>query len=107
MAATKRANRQDRVRESLLSLPMSRVKLRVTSGVFEVSLLAVHEDRNTVEVIWDGGTKKEFKWSSLVWGKMDGVTIGQKPSEAALPPASMCPARFTSKILLKSFKLLH
>lgn len=98
MAATKKANKLGRVRENLLSLPpMSRVKLRVTAGVFEVSLLAVHEDRNTVEVIWDGGTKKEFKWGSLVWGKMEGVEVGQKPSEAAPPPASMCLVRLVLK----------
>lgn len=65
VTATKRANRLDRVRENLLSLPpISRVKLRVTSGtsrVFEVLLLAIHDDRNTVEALWDVGTKMEFE----------------------------------------------
>ena len=87
VAATKRANKLGRVRETLLSLPsMSRIKLRVSAGVFEVTLLAVHEDRNTVEVIWDEGIRREFKWSSLV-RKTEGMTIGQKPTETAPPPS--------------------
>ena len=65
---------------------MSRIKLRVSAGVFEVTLLAVHEDRNTVEVIWDEGIRREFKWSSLVW-KTEGMTIGQKQTETAPPPS--------------------
>ncbi|KAL5531121.1 hypothetical protein ACEPAG_3997 [Sanghuangporus baumii] len=62
---------------------MSLVKLRVSSGVFEVSLLAVNEERGTVEVIWDYGIRREFKWNSLVWGKIE--TVGQKPTVAAPP----------------------
>ncbi|KAI5118500.1 hypothetical protein M0805_004000 [Coniferiporia weirii] len=86
VAATKRANKLDRVRNDLLALsPMSRIKLRVSAGVFEVSLIAVNEERNTVEVIWDDGIKREFKWSSLVWGKTEGQAVGQKPSVAAPP----------------------
>ncbi|KAH8112521.1 hypothetical protein DFH11DRAFT_1511673 [Phellopilus nigrolimitatus] len=75
VAATKRANKLDRVCIDLLALPsMSRIKLRVSAGVFEVSVVAVNEERSTVEVIWDDGIKREFKWSSLVWGKMEGQT---------------------------------
>ncbi|OCB91045.1 JmjC-domain-containing protein [Sanghuangporus baumii] len=85
VAAARRASKVDRVRNELLALPaMSRVKLRVSSGVFEVSLLAVNEERGTIEVIWDHGIKREFKWSSLVWGKTE--TVGQKPTVAAPPP---------------------
>ena len=62
---------------------MARVKLRVSSGVFEVSLVRVIEERNSVEVLWDGGVKKEFKWGSLVWGSTEGQNVGQKPSVAA------------------------
>ena len=62
---------------------MARIKLRVSSGVFEVSLVRVIEERTAVEVLWDGGVKKEFKWSSLVWGSAEGQTVGQKPSVAA------------------------
>ncbi|KAH8099685.1 hypothetical protein DFH11DRAFT_1676546 [Phellopilus nigrolimitatus] len=52
---------------------MSRTKTRVSRGVFEVSPVAVNEERSTVE------------WSSLVWGKMEGRTVGQKPT-IAVPP---------------------
>ena len=63
---------------------MARIKLRVTSGVFEVSLVRVIDDRNAVEVLWDGGIRKEFSWNSVVWGKTsDGQQIGQKPSVMA------------------------
>jgi len=81
VAAAKKASKQDRVRNELLKLPeMARIKLRVTSGVFEVSLLRVIEDRNAVEVLWDGGVRKEFSWNSVVWGKAGDGQIGQKPS---------------------------
>ena len=70
---------------------MSRIKLRVSSGVFEVSLLSVNEERNTVEVIWDEGIKREFKWSSLVWGKTDQA-VGQKPTVAAPPHERVYPS---------------
>ena len=82
----KKANKIEKIRKDLLALPeMSRIKLRVSSGVFEVSLVAVHEERNTVEVIWDDGIKKEFKWGSLVWGNIDDQSVGQKPTVAAPP----------------------
>ncbi|THH06325.1 hypothetical protein EW145_g4167 [Phellinidium pouzarii] len=84
VAAAKRANKLDRVRNDLIALPpMSRIKLRVSAGVFEVSLIAVNEERNAVEVIWDDGIKREFKWSSVVWGKTEGQPVGQKPTVAA------------------------
>ena len=69
---------------------MARVKLRVSSGVFEVSLVRVIEERNSVEVLWDGGVKKEFKWGSVVWGNMEGQSVGQKPTVAAPPPGKCC-----------------
>lgn len=85
VAAAKKATKQDRVRAELLKLPeMARIKLRVTSGVFEVSLVRVIDDRNAVEVVWDGGVRREFSWNSVVWGKTgDGQQIGQKPSVMA------------------------
>lgn len=85
----KKANKTDRVRKDLLALSEgARIKLRVSAGVFEVSLVRVIEERGTVEVLWDGGMKKEFKWGSVVWGNMEGQTVGQKPSVAA-PPQGM------------------
>ena len=60
---------------------MSRVKIRVSSGVFEVSLIRVIEENGSVEVLWDRGTKREFKWGSVVFGSTDGPVL-QKPSDA-------------------------
>jgi len=41
---------------------MSRIKIRVSAGVFEVSLLRVIDETKSVEVLWDRGVKREFKW---------------------------------------------
>jgi hypothetical protein len=80
----KKANKQDRIRKDLLALaPMSRIKIRVSAGIFEVSLVKVIQESNSVEVLWDRGIKREFKWGSIVFGNLEGQMIGQKPSEAA------------------------
>ena len=62
---------------------MSRIKVRVQSGVFEVSLVRVIEDRGSVEVLWDGGQPREFKWSSVVLKGKDDDMVGQKPDVMA------------------------
>ncbi|KAL0948093.1 hypothetical protein HGRIS_010714 [Hohenbuehelia grisea] len=81
VAAKKKANKHDKIREVLSSLsPMARIKIRVSAGVFEVSLLRVIEETSSVEVLWDRGLKREFKWGSVVFGSTDGP-IQQKPSE--------------------------
>ena len=91
VAAAKRASKMERIRSQLLALPeMSLIKLRVSAGVFEVSLVRVIEERATVEVIWDNGIKKEFKWSSIVWGNSESV-VGQKPTVAAPSPERTSP----------------
>ncbi|PPR01540.1 hypothetical protein CVT24_001851 [Panaeolus cyanescens] len=83
VAARKKASKQDKIRNDLLALPsMSRIKIRVSSGVFEVSLLRVIEETGSVEVIWDQGMSKEFKWGSVVFGSTDGP-VQQKPAERA------------------------
>ena len=64
---------------------MSRIKLRVTAGVFEVILVRVVEETSSVEDLWDRGVKREFKWRSVVFGDTDNI-VGQKPTEAALEP---------------------
>ncbi|TFK51410.1 JmjC-domain-containing protein [Heliocybe sulcata] len=82
----KKASKMDKIRKELLALPnMARIKVRVSAGVFEVSLVRVIEETNSVEVLWDRGLKREFKWGSVVFGTTDGV-VGQKPSEAAPEP---------------------
>lgn len=86
MAAKKKASKQDKIRNDLLALPsMARIKIRVSAGVFEVSLIRVIEETSSVEVLWDQGVKREFKWSSVVFGSTDGL-VQQKPSEIAVEP---------------------
>ena len=62
---------------------MTRIKIRVSAGVFEVSLLRVIEATKSVEVVWDRGSKREFKWGSVVFGSTDGQMVLQKPAEPA------------------------
>ena len=84
MAAQKKASKQDKIRNDLLALPsMARIKIRVSAGVFEVSLIRVIEETSSVEVLWDRGIKREFKWGSVVFGSTDGP-VQQKPSEIAV-----------------------
>lgn len=64
---------------------MARIKIRVSAGVFEVSLIRVIEETTSVEVLWDRGVKKEFKWGSIVFGSTDGP-VHQCPSELAPEP---------------------
>lgn len=94
IAAAKRANKQDKIKNDLLALPsMARIKIRVSAGVFEVSLVRVIEETSSVEVLWDRGIKRDFKWGSVVFGSTDGP-VQQKPSEPApdsQPPRSVVP----------------
>ncbi|KIJ67259.1 hypothetical protein HYDPIDRAFT_84235 [Hydnomerulius pinastri MD-312] len=87
VAAAKKANKQDKIRNDLVALPpMSRIKIRVSAGVFEVSLVRIIEETKSVEVLWDRGIKREFKWGSVLFGQTDGQTVMQKPSEPAPAP---------------------
>ena len=85
VAAAKKASKQDKIKNDLLALPpMARIKIRVSAGVFEVSLLRVMEETSSVEVLWDRGMKREFKWGSVVFGSIEGQNVVQKPSEFAM-----------------------
>lgn len=44
--------------------------------------MRVIPESKSVEVLWDRGVKREFKWGSVVFGTTDGV-VGQKPTEVA------------------------
>lgn len=91
MLEAKKANKQDKIRRDLLVLePMSRIKIRVSAGIFEVSLVRVIEESSSVEVLWDRGVKREFKWGSVVFGDLGGQTVGQKPTEAAASGPELC-----------------
>ncbi|GLB42769.1 putative jmjN domain containing protein [Lyophyllum shimeji] len=86
VAAAKKEAKQDKIKAELLALPpMARVKLRVSSGVFEVSLIRVIEATRSVEVLWDKGDKKEFKWNSVIFGNTEGPVL-QKPAELVPKP---------------------
>ncbi|KAG1727789.1 JmjC-domain-containing protein, partial [Suillus paluster] len=102
VAAAKKASKQDRIKSELTALPpMSRIKIRVSSGVFEVSLVRIVEETGSVEVLWDRGVKREFKWGSVIFGQTEGQTVVQKPSEPAperewtfFPHPSCCSFRY-------------
>jgi hypothetical protein len=98
LIAQKKAAKDQKVRRDLDALSeMSRIRIRNASGVFEVSLVKVSQisdrcasvsnivsmqvnvERGTVEVLWDGGQKREFRWGSIVWSS-DGQTTGSKPT---------------------------
>lgn len=98
LIAQKKANKSEKLRNDLAALSeMSRIRIRNSMGVVEVSLvkvcqigirrasvpylcpLQVHHERGTVEVLWDGGQKREFRWGSIVWSS-DGQTTGSKPT---------------------------
>jgi hypothetical protein len=84
VATAKKAAKQDKIKNDLLAMPtMTRIKMRVSAGVFEVSLLRVIEETGSVEVLWDRGQKREFKWGSVVFGSTEGQTVVQKPAEFA------------------------
>jgi hypothetical protein len=96
----KKANKQDKIRKDLLALaPMSRIKIRVSAGIFEVSLVRVMEESNSVEVLWDRGVRREFKWGSVVFGNLEGQTIGQKPTEAAPESERACSSFIVDSIV--------
>ncbi|EIN04471.1 JmjC-domain-containing protein [Punctularia strigosozonata HHB-11173 SS5] len=81
----KKSAKQDKMKNHLLALdPMTRIKIRVSAGVFEVSLIRVISETGSVEVLWDKGVKREFKWSSVILGNTpEGVPVGQMPKDPA------------------------
>ncbi|KAG9095934.1 hypothetical protein FRC06_009228 [Ceratobasidium sp. 370] len=64
----------------------SRIKVRAPGGVFAVTLVNVYEDRRTVEVIWDQGGTKEFRYGSVVWSDQPDEAVQEKPTEVSAQP---------------------
>ncbi|GJJ16220.1 hypothetical protein Clacol_010516 [Clathrus columnatus] len=96
MMAKRKANKDDKLKADVMALKeMDRVRIRNSSGVFEVSLVKVYEDRGTIEVLWDGGAKREFRWGSIVWS--NAQMTGSKPTIEEVkknpPPSSVPPIR--------------
>ncbi|KAG6828873.1 hypothetical protein H0H92_006482 [Tricholoma furcatifolium] len=100
IAAAKKEAKQDKIKTELLALPeMARIKLRVSSGVFEVSLIKVIEATGSVEVLWDKGEKREFKWNCVIFGNTD-MPVQQKPTEMDMKsePSSGVPVQTYSSV---------
>ncbi|KDQ19956.1 hypothetical protein BOTBODRAFT_125491 [Botryobasidium botryosum FD-172 SS1] len=73
LLGAKKAEKLDKLRNDLLALPpMSRIRLKLSAGVFEVTLVKIDEASGCVDVMWDNGGVRTFKWSSIVWGRTEG-----------------------------------
>lgn len=72
MIEARKKQRQDKMRRDLLALPpQSRIRVRVSNGVFEVTLLAVRDASQTVEVLWGDGCDS----SVTIWCSCDAHQI--------------------------------
>ncbi|KIJ23111.1 hypothetical protein M422DRAFT_170170, partial [Sphaerobolus stellatus SS14] len=80
LIAQKKASKDAKVRSDLaVHTPDSQIRIRTSSGVFEVSLVVVNTQKSTLTVLWDNGTHCEFKWGSIVWGVSGkGTMVGRK-----------------------------
>ncbi|KAF8742797.1 jmjN domain, partial [Rhizoctonia solani] len=87
LVEARKADKQQKLDADIGSLKQwARIKVRGSGGVFAVTLVNVYEERRTVEVMWDQGSTKEFKYTSVVWtddgevqekpGKVEGETLG-------------------------------
>ncbi|KAF8910264.1 JmjC domain, hydroxylase-domain-containing protein, partial [Mucidula mucida] len=92
VTAAKKASKLDKIRRELLALPQySPIKIRVSSGVFEVPLNRVIEETSSVEVIWDkdsrgGYLKRELKWGSVIMGNTEGMVVHKRSEIPPRPP---------------------
>nr|GAT52723.1 specific transcriptional repressor [Mycena chlorophos] len=67
VVAERRATKEDAMRAEILALPpFARVKIRVSSGQFEVTIVRVLEEKRSVEVLWDASEVREVKWANLI-----------------------------------------
>ncbi|KAJ7641325.1 JmjC-domain-containing protein [Roridomyces roridus] len=86
--ASRRASKADVLRAELLALPpLARIKIRASSGVFEVTLIRVVEERRSVEVLWGATEVREVKWANIVF-PTTGAGAGL-PSDR--PPPALAP----------------
>jgi len=54
--AAKKADKAAKIKRDLLALPGgARIKLKMTAGILEATLLKVEEQREAIVVIWDNG----------------------------------------------------
>ncbi|KAG8972313.1 hypothetical protein FRC05_010155 [Tulasnella sp. 425] len=87
----KKQAKADQIRQDAIALePESRIKIRTSSGVYEVMVVSVDSVRETVAVAW-GGHRREFSWKSVVWGDLAPGTVVKKADEDMLPPRNYAP----------------
>ncbi|KAG8950587.1 hypothetical protein FRC00_007627 [Tulasnella sp. 408] len=87
----KKQAKSDQIRQDALALePESRIKIRTSSGVYEVMVTSVDSVRETVAVAW-GGHRREFSWKSVVWGDLAPGTVVKKADEDMLPARNYIP----------------
>ncbi|KEP47211.1 putative jumonji family transcription factor [Rhizoctonia solani 123E] len=80
LVEARKADKQQKLDADIGALKQyARIKVRASGGVFAVTLVNVYEDRRTVEVIWDQGSTKEFKYTSVVWA--DDGEVQEKPGK--------------------------
>ncbi|KAB5590048.1 jumonji family transcription factor [Ceratobasidium theobromae] len=80
LVEARKADKQQKLDADIGALTQySRIKVRASGGVFAVTLVNVYEDRRTVEVMWDQGSTKEFRYTSVVW--TDDGEVQEKPGK--------------------------
>ncbi|KDN44039.1 hypothetical protein RSAG8_05771, partial [Rhizoctonia solani AG-8 WAC10335] len=81
LVEARKADKQQKLDADIAALKQyARIKVRAPGGVFAVTLVNVHEDGRMMEVIWDQGSTKEFKYTGVVWA--DDGEVQEKPGKA-------------------------
>lgn len=84
----KKAAKQEKIRRDVLALPPdARIRIRNTSGLCEVTLASINEERKSVVVLWTEGERREFQWTSIVWSDVPEGTVVRKVAEEMGPRA--------------------
>ncbi|KAG8995096.1 hypothetical protein FRB94_009473 [Tulasnella sp. JGI-2019a] len=85
--------KQEKIRQEVLALPSeARIRIKNSSGLCEVTLVSVNEERKSVIVLWTDGDRKEFQWTSIVWSDVPEGTIVRKVAEEVAQSKAMRPA---------------
>ncbi|KAG8875366.1 hypothetical protein FRB97_005178 [Tulasnella sp. 331] len=91
----KKLAKQEKIKQEVLALPAeARIRIKNSSGLCEVTLVSVNEERRSVIVLWTDGDRKEFQWSSIVWSDVpEGMVVRKVADELgalrpSVPPTS-------------------
>ncbi|KAF8313558.1 JmjC domain, hydroxylase-domain-containing protein [Cantharellus anzutake] len=83
----RRTQRLDRMQADLLALPPdSRIRVRVSSGVFEVTLVQVNVPEHSILVQWGDGKLRDLKWGCIVKASPKNVLGTCLPSSGVTGP---------------------